>query len=137
MGGRATGGGADVLDTSDPVWGADDDGSARFPARFKVSPILVRDVEVGIPIEETIGVLDCLDSKHWSGLFRRSLTPIPATDGETLLRLPEGEREPSPVRIPRKRISRPRVAPDVSAAEEPGATGTSETDSQPRLHLES
>jgi hypothetical protein len=101
------------LDDVDPIWGVAEDGAARFPARFRVTPTIARDVEVGIPVEETIGVLGCLNEKTWSGLFRRSLTPVAAADGEKLLRLLEVEREPRPVRVPRKRL--PRAARQVEA----------------------
>jgi hypothetical protein len=124
------------LDAEDPVWGADEEGAALFPARFKVSAVVARDVEVGVPVEETIGVLDCLDAKNWSGLFRRSLTAMPVRDGESVLRLLEAERDPSPVRIPRKRIRRQtRGTPDLSGGEEAGETPVSEPQ-QPRPHLE-
>ena len=52
------------LDKDDAVWGTDDEGAARFPARFKVSPLITRKVELGVPVEETIGVLVCLDAKN-------------------------------------------------------------------------
>lgn len=125
------------LDENDPVWGADDNGTARFPARFRVSPIIVRDVEMGVPVEETIGVISCLQEKKWSGLFRRSLTPVGDEDGQRLLRLLEVEREPRPVRLPRKRVRRP--TPLVEAVRDEGeaaAEATAEPEAQPTPHLE-
>lgn len=123
-------------DETDPIWGADEGGAARFPARFRISPVIVRDVESGIPVEETIGVLACLDEKRWSGLFRRSLTPVGDEDGERLLRLLEVEREPSPVRVPRKRIR--RSATHVEAARDGGgaADGAEGVEAPPTPHLE-
>lgn len=88
------------LDYEDPVWGADDIGNARFPARFHVEPVITLDVEFGLPVEQTMGVLHCLEGKHFSGLFRRSLTQMPPEDGETLLRLLTEPRPPSPIRSP-------------------------------------
>jgi hypothetical protein len=131
------------LDDADRVWGVDDEGRARFPARFRVSPILTRDVEFGIPVEETVGVLSCLDERTWSGLFRRSLTPVPEEDGTRLLRLLELERDATPVRIPRKRV-RPTVrrSLDSHASTADGDRADSqeaverEGEQSPRPHLE-
>lgn len=94
------------LDDDDDVWGRSEDGLARYPARFKTSPIITLDIDIGLPVEETIGVLDCLDSTTWSGLFRRSLTPVGDDDGDKLLELLRLDRSPSPVRVPRKRPPR-------------------------------
>jgi hypothetical protein len=119
------------LDYDDPVWGTDDSGMAAFPARLKVSPIVARPVELGVPVEETIGLLGCLDAKNWSGLFRRSLKPVPEADGKKIVELLLSERAPSPVRMPRKRVRRPkRVEPEVDAVE------VVEPTAQPRPHLE-
>jgi hypothetical protein len=65
------------VDESDAVWGYDEAGRVRFPARFHTSPILTLPVEEGLPVHETVGVLRCMNEKTWSGLFRRSLTRMP------------------------------------------------------------
>lgn len=107
------------LDYENPIWGQDDDGQARFPARFRTSPVIALEVESGLPVQETVGVLQCLDARTWSGLFRRSLTKIPRDDGEKLLELLRQSREPVSVRVPRRRprtIAKP--APDVERPSE-------------------
>jgi hypothetical protein len=103
------------LDYEDALWGTDEDGRAKWPARFDVTPLLALAPEVGLPVEETIGVLQCLDSKTWSGLFRRSLTRMPEEDGEMLLEMLRQERTPVPVRVPRRRSPKP-VAPTAAGA---------------------
>ncbi len=111
------------LDYDDALWGVgvDEAGTTRFPARFAVTPLVALDPEVGLPVEETIGVLQCLDSQHWSGLFRRSLTRMPDEDGVRLLEMLHGERTASPIRVPRRRTQK-RVR--ATAAE---ATATAPT----------
>lgn len=125
------------LDHDDAVWGVSEDGLARFPARFNVSSIIALDVDVGLPIEDTIGVLDCLDSMNWSGLFRRSLTRVGGEDGNKLLQLLPVSRAPSVVRVPRKRPPKSPavVSSTVEASSEPEA---SQLDEPPRgaQHLE-
>lgn len=115
--------GAMYRDDTDDVWGKSPDGLARYPARFKTSPVITLDIDVGLAVEETVGVLDCLDSKTWSGLFRRSLNPVGKVDGERLLQLLPLERKPSPVRVPRKRLPR-RVTLTPSVPETSGEADT-------------
>ena len=72
-----------------------------------------------------------------SGLFRRSLTPVGDEDGERLLRLLRAEREPTPVRLPRKRIRRLSVAAALpDAAEAPDEDGAADVESPTTRHLE-
>lgn len=124
------------LDTADPVWGQDEDGIARFPARFEVSPLIVRDVERGVPVEETIGILDCLSEEAWSGLFRRSLNPVPDEDGRRLLEMLEAERAPAPIRVPRRRVRRPIAAPGDDDGPTPDDEGDQGTEpATPHLEL--
>ncbi len=107
------------LDFDDALWGRDDTGRARFPARFEVTPEIALSIDEGLPVEKTIGVLRCLEGKHWSGLFRRSLTPMPRDDGETLLRMLTEPRSPSPIRVPQRRAPRSAAKAAVDAASEP------------------
>jgi hypothetical protein len=107
------------LDYNDDLWGRDEWGKALFPARFKVEPEIALDVAEGLPVEETIGVLKCLEGKHWSGLFRRSLNQIPREDGETLLRLLSEPRAPSPVHVPQRRAPKAAAKAAVEAATAP------------------
>jgi hypothetical protein len=92
--------------------------------------------ERGLPVEQTLGVLKCLDEHAWSGLFRRSLTKMPSEDGETLLELLREPREPSPIRIPRKQVKPMKPAPTKAPAQ--GEFPTPETSDQQRgaLHRE-
>ena len=125
------------LDETDAVWGTDEEGAVRFPARFAVSPIIVRDVDAGVPVEETIGVLSCLDERSWSGLFRRSLTPVGDEDGQLLLGLLEAEREPIAVRVPRKRVLRPAPIVQELAIDRGAVVETvTEPETPPTPHLE-
>jgi len=125
------------LDDADDIWGMSSDGLARYPARFKTSPVITLDIDVALPIEETIGVLDCLDSNNWSGLFRRSLTPVGGDDGAKLLQLLPLDRKPSPVRVPRKRPPR-RVTATPPVPETSGEADTPKLDEPARgtQHLE-
>jgi hypothetical protein len=107
------------LDYDDALWGADEDGRARFPARFHVEPEISLDLDVGLPVEKTIGVLKCLGGKHWSGLFRRSLTPMPRKDGEKLTRMLAEPREPVPIREPQRRAPKSAAKAAIEAAYEP------------------
>jgi hypothetical protein len=121
------------LDYEDDVWGRDEGGRARFPARFQTTPLKVLDIDVGVPVEETIGVLTFLSSGAWSGMFRRSLNPVPQEDGERLLEMLDMPRKAVPVRVPRKRV-RPKTqgaAAAVTAAAtegEPPAQRTAHTE---------
>ncbi|MGH3022317.1 MAG: hypothetical protein ACRDNI_01555 [Gaiellaceae bacterium] len=111
------------LDYEDPIWGVDDEGRALYPARYKTTPIIALPVELGLPVEQTIGVLRCMREGAWSGIFRRSLTRVPPDDGEKLLEMLAEPREPSPVRLPRRRPRRvvPAGGPvDVADDEEAG-----------------
>ncbi|HLG08505.1 MAG TPA: hypothetical protein VI409_07540, partial [Gaiellaceae bacterium] len=101
------------LDFEDDVWGKDEDGRARFPARFRTTPLTTLDVDVGVPVEETIGALTCLEADAWSGMFRRSLNAVPQEDGERLLEMLHEPRRAVPVRVPRKRV-RPKPRSTVS-----------------------
>lgn len=123
------------LDEADAVWGYDEEGRVRFPARFRTSPILTLPVEEGLPVHETVGVLRCMNEKTWSGLFRRSLTRMPAEDGEKLLELIAQEREPVPVRIPRKRLRRRSVAVSTPPTAEAIEAATDERPSTPHREL--
>lgn len=105
------------LDATDAVWGYDEEGNARYPARFRTTPLLTVPVESGLPVHETVGVLRCMDEKTWSGLFRRSLTRMPSDDGDKLLELLAQERAPVPVRVPRKRLPRRAAAARMASAE--------------------
>jgi hypothetical protein len=91
------------LDVEDAIWGHDEEGRARYPTRFKTSPVIVLPVEEGLPVQETIGALRCMQEGKWGGIFRRSLTRIPPEDGEKLLEMLVEPREASPVRMPRRR----------------------------------
>ena len=120
------------LDYDDDVWGRDDAGKARFPARFRVEPEIALDVEFGLPVERTVGVLQCFEGKHWSGLFRRSLMPMPHQDGEMLVQMLAEPRTPSPVREPRRRLPRSTVKAAVEAATDE----TTQPVGPPRVHPE-
>jgi hypothetical protein len=48
------------LDTKEAIWGVDDEGLARFPARFKTKPLIAVEADRGLPVSETVGVLTCL-----------------------------------------------------------------------------
>lgn len=121
------------LDYEDDLWGADEAGKARFPARFQVEPGIALDIDMGLPIEKTVGVLSCLEGKHWSGLFRRSLTPMPGGDGETLLRMLAEPRTPAPIRVPQRRVPRATVKAAVDAAKEPTEAVTTGKTVHPEL----
>jgi hypothetical protein len=113
-------------DDEDDLWGRDEEGQVRFPARFRTTPIIALPVERGLPVQETIGVLRCMNEKTWSGLFRRSLTRMPLEDGDKLLELLAQEREPVPVRVPRKRLPRRSVAvPEREPVQETASVATS------------
>jgi hypothetical protein len=120
------------LDFEDSIWGVDEEGRALYPARYKTSPIIALPVELGLPVEETIGVLRCMREGAWSGVFRRSLTSIPQEDGEKLLEMLAEPREPSPIRMPRRRPRKvvpagepEEVVPsEEEAAEEPSEPPT-------------
>jgi hypothetical protein len=94
------------LDYEDQIWGCDDSGRARFPARFRVSPVITLKPELGLPVDQTLGVLNCLDARAWSGLFRRSLSKMPKEDGAKLMELLREPRDPLPILVPRKRVKR-------------------------------
>lgn len=113
-------------DEHDAVWGYDEEGHVRFPARFHTNPIQTLPVEEGLPVHETVGVLRCMNEKSWSGLFRRSLTRMPREDGDKLLELLAQPREPVQVRVPRKRLPRRAVVvppPSLEPVEEPVVEG--------------
>jgi hypothetical protein len=125
------------LDYVEAVWGPSEDGRARYPARFKTSPIITLEIDIGLPIEQTIRVLDCLDAANWSGLFRRSLTGVGGDDGDKLLQLLPLKRSPSPVRVPRKRPPR-RIRIERPEAEASGDADVPQLDEPARgtQHLE-
>lgn len=104
------------LDHDDALWGVNEDGKARFAARIPVEPEIALDIDVGLPVEETLDVLKCMEGKHWSGLFRRSLTPIPPEDGETLLALIPQPRKASPVLVPKGKVSKAAAKAAAAAA---------------------
>jgi hypothetical protein len=59
---RVTG---EVFESDEPVWGLKDDGSARYPWRYAVEPIVALDPERGIPggdIATELGVLKRLNN---------------------------------------------------------------------------
>ncbi len=104
------------LDFEDDLWGQDEGGRARFPARFRVEPVMALAVEVGLPVEKTLGALNCFSGRHWSGLFRRSLTPMPREDGEKLLAMLAEPRPASPVHVPVRRVPKKTAQVAVEAA---------------------
>jgi hypothetical protein len=115
-------------DTETAVWGAAEDGTAHYPSRFATKPILVVDVEHGVPLAETIEVLAAL-VKHPTVVFRRSLTRMGSGDGDQLLELLSQAREPAPVALPKKR--KPTLVKSAAAvtrapehADEPDLTET-------------
>lgn len=123
------------MDESDAVWGYEEEGRVRFPARFRTSPILTLPVEQGLPVQETVGVLRCMNEKTWSGLFRRSLTRMPAEDGEKLLELLAQPRDPVPVRAPRKRLGRRAVTVRTPERDEAAEADVEERPATPHRKL--
>jgi hypothetical protein len=123
------------FDQDDALWGHDADGNVLYPARFKTNPVLTRDVEQGVPVQETVGVLSCLDEKTWSGLFRRSLGRMPQEDGDRLKEMLAEPREPTPVRIPRKRVTRSGTAA-LSTVVSSDVKVEEVVERKPRLHTE-
>jgi hypothetical protein len=105
------------LDFENAIWGHDEQGRARYPARFRTSPIIALPVEQGLPVEDTIGVLRCMREGSWSGIFRRSLARIPPEDGAKLLEMLAEPRESAPVRLPRRRPKKVAVAPEPEIGE--------------------
>jgi hypothetical protein len=98
------------FDYEDAIWGHDAEGRAAYPARFRTAPSIALPVERGLPVERTIGVLRCMREGAWSGIFRRSLTRVPPEDAEMLLKMLAEPRDPSPIRMPRRRPPRPVVS---------------------------
>lgn len=127
------------FDEHDAIWGVDEDGLARFPSRFSVAPVVVREIECGVPVQDTIGMLSRIDERNWSGLFRRSLTPLSDEDGQRLLDLLQVEREPQPIRVPRKRIRRaplPFIEKESDGdAEDTGAPADTAAAARPHLEM--
>jgi hypothetical protein len=119
------------IDHEDAVWGKDEDGRALYPARFRTTPLVALDIDVGVPIEDTIGVLTCLDAEAWSGMFRRSLNVVPQEDGEKLLEMLGEPRRAIPVRVPRKRV---RPTSKVAAAAATAAATEAEPPAQKTAH---
>jgi hypothetical protein len=104
------------LDYEDALWGKGPDGRAAYPARFETTPEIALTVERGLPVQETLGVLTCMDPRKYSGMFRRSLTSMPNADGEKLTELLREPRDASPVRLPRRRPK--KIAPSALERDE-------------------
>jgi hypothetical protein len=121
-------------DAKTPIWGTADDGSAQYPSRFKTKPVVVVDVERGVPLAGTVDVLMSLD-KHPTAVFRRSLTRMATGDEERLLGLLHQPRGPVPVQLPKKK--KPKLLQPAKQAEENGGDGqvTEGTTGTPHLEL--
>lgn len=95
----------------EPVWGLTEDGTARFPARFPVEPLVVLDPARGVPGPEAAKALTCLSRlKHWGTFLQRSLNEVPDADGERLLAMLREPRPEVPITVPQRRARRASAA---------------------------
>jgi hypothetical protein len=120
-------------DTTTTIWGAGDDRSALYPSRFKTKPVVVVEVERGVPLAETVDGLVSL-AKHPTAVFRRSLTRMATGDDERLLELLQQPREPSAVALPKKK--KPKLLQPAKQAEEDGGDGKVAEGATGTPHLE-
>src|SRR5262245_20402905 len=94
----------DVFQSDDPVWGLEETGDVRYPWRYRVEPVVTLDPARGIPGAEVATELDVLKRlKQWGTYLQRSLNRIPDEDGERLLTLLQGPRQPVPIEVPKRR----------------------------------
>jgi hypothetical protein len=87
--------------SAEPVWGLDERGEARFPARYEVEPVIALDPALGVDGGEAAGKLECLAryGQTWWAFLQRSLNHVPDDDGALLLELLRKDRPPRPIRV--------------------------------------
>jgi predicted RNA-binding protein len=73
------------------IWRSD-----PFPVRFRVRPLVLLDLQRGIPTSQVADDLDMVRTGKWEGLRRGSLVPIPEADANVILKaLKQTAREKS------------------------------------------
>jgi hypothetical protein len=101
---RVTG---EVYRSSDPIWGLDEQGDARYPWRFPIEPVVSLDPASGIPGVEVAKNLPFLSKyKQWGTYLQRSLNPVPDSDGVRLLEMLSEPRVSVPIEVPKRRKAR-------------------------------
>ncbi len=113
---RVTG---EAFRSSEPVWGLDEAGDARFPWRFAAEPIVVLDPANGIPGAEVAVAVHVLSRlEQWGVYLQRSLNAVPEDDGARLVEMLRQPRAAVPVVVAPSR--RRRSATKAENAPEPG-----------------
>jgi hypothetical protein len=110
---RVTG---EAFRSSEPIWGLNEDGEARFPWRFPVEPVVTLDPVRGIPGAEVATLPFLSKYKQWGTYLQRSLNAIPEDDGNQLVAMLGKPRVASPIVMPVRRRRRTEQA----SAPEPG-----------------
>jgi hypothetical protein len=138
--------GGAVFQSEEPIWGLAEDGSARYPWRFPVTPVIALEPIQGLPGEEAARELHSLRRlKRWGTFLQRSLNAVPDDDGQRLLELLHQPRVERPIVVAhRPTTRRPSEAPERGLLEAQAVLpfeGRSEVpveaaDREPRTHTE-
>jgi hypothetical protein len=97
----------DAFVSDEPVWGLTPEGSARYPWRFPVRPLVTVEPTRGLPGTDAAKELEFLRRlKHWGTFLQRSLNKIPDGDGERLIEMLREPRESIPIHTANRRRRR-------------------------------